>query len=26
MPEILRVAVPVPLPQLFDYLAPRGAR
>lgn len=24
MPEILRVAVPVPLPQLFDYLAPRG--
>ena len=25
MPEILRVAVPVPLPQLFDYLAPRGA-
>jgi primosomal protein N' (replication factor Y) len=25
MPDILRVAVPVPLPQLFDYLAPRGA-
>jgi primosomal protein N' (replication factor Y) (superfamily II helicase) len=24
MPEILRVAVPVPLPQLFDYRAPRG--
>lgn len=24
MAEILRVAVPVPLPQLFDYLAPRG--
>ena len=26
MPEILRVAVPVPLPQLFDYRAPRGVR
>ncbi|HEX4479204.1 MAG TPA: primosomal protein N' [Rudaea sp.] len=24
MPRVLRVAVPVPLPQLFDYLPPRG--
>src|SRR5690349_13079207 len=24
MPAILRVAVPVPLPQLFDYLPPEG--
>jgi primosomal protein N' (replication factor Y) len=26
MPAVLRVAVPVPLPQLFDYLPPRGSR
>ena len=26
MPTVLRVAVPVPLPQLFDYLPPRGLR
>jgi len=26
MPAVLRVAVPVPLPQLFDYLPPRGLR
>ena len=26
MPTVLRVAVPVPLPQLFDYLPPRGVR
>jgi primosomal protein N' (replication factor Y) len=25
MPRIVRVAVPVPLPRLFDYLAPAGA-
>ncbi|HET9190241.1 MAG TPA: hypothetical protein VFN69_06675, partial [Rudaea sp.] len=24
LPTILRVAVPVPLPQLFDYLPPPG--
>ncbi|MEP6484591.1 MAG: primosomal protein N' [Rudaea sp.] len=24
MPAVLRIAVPVPLPQLFDYLPPRG--
>ena len=24
MPDILRVAVPAPLPQLFDYLPPAG--
>ena len=26
MPTVLRVAVPVPVPQLFDYLPPRGMR
>src|SRR5699024_3323657 len=26
MPEILRVALPVPLPQLFDYLPPARGR
>ena len=25
MPDVLRVAVPLPLPELFDYLAPPGS-